>query len=85
MPAVTPSLTIRTNFTPPITLNPISKSDAKGVSKTLFALFQPAIDGELPIVGRIHYAPNGEPTQMGVLFFAVVLLLAIYGAYKLWR
>lgn len=85
MATTTPTLTIRTNFTPPVTINPLSKTDATGLRKVLLSLFQPAVDGELPIVGNIHYAPAGDPTGYGLYVMAAIALLAVIGAYQVGR
>lgn len=79
--ASTPTLTFETNFTPPITLNPLSKSQID--SDLILKILQPVISGELPIVGDIRYAPEGEPTGWGRLVFFVVIALALFGAFKL--
>lgn len=79
----TPALTFRTNFTPPITLNPFSKSEVKEAGFSFSKLLQPSVDGVLPIIGEVHYAPNGEPSGYGVALVAVVAALALYGTYKL--
>lgn len=76
--------TIRTNFTPEFSFNPLQKvAPAPGLRSALMRLVQPSIDVDLPIVGRTHYAPYGEPTGWGIFAFAIVLFLALYGAFRL--
>ena len=82
--AETPSLTIRTNFTPDITFNPFSKASPE-TKNLILDILQPSIDGTLPIVGEIHYAPHGDPTSSGLIALIGVGMLALYGAYKLIR
>lgn len=79
----TPRVTIRTNFTPPITFNPFQKAEIKKTGVSLLSIIQPAIDTDLPIIGENHYAPHGEPTGFGTILVIAVAGLAAYGAYKL--
>lgn len=79
----TPSLTVRTNFTPPFTFNPFSKSELKEGGLSITKILQPSIDGVLPIVGEVHYAPNGQPTGYGEMVLALIVGLAVYGAFRL--
>lgn len=78
----TPSLTFRTNFTPPVTINPLSKVDVKP-GFDLLSILQPSVDGNLPIIGRVHYAPKGEPSGYGLAIASVTFALAIYGLFHL--
>lgn len=85
MQTTTPSITIRTNFTPAFTFNPISKTSATGAKDFLFKLLRPSVDTSLPLLGDHHYAPAGEPTGYGLAVMGGVLALALYGAFKLTR
>ena len=76
-------ITIQTNFTPPLTLNPLSKSDVKGGKNFLTTILQPSIDANLPILGNVHYAPAGEPSGYGVIILVAIGALAAYGLYKI--
>ena len=82
-PADPPFLTIKTNFTPPVTFNPFQKADLKKSGVNLLSILQPAVSGELPIIGKVNYAPKGEPTGYGTVLMLFVGALALYGAYKL--
>lgn len=74
-------ITIKTNFTPPITFDPFGREKTSG--RSLLGVLQPSIEGNLPFVGDIHYAPKGNPSGQGVILFYVVIGLALYGAYKI--
>lgn len=80
--ATSPVLTIRTNITPPISVNPLSKSDVPLHLKPLFAFLQPTIDGDFGLIGKVHYAPEGTATELGGIVFFILIALAVYGAYN---
>lgn len=76
--------TFKTNFTPEFSFNPLQKvAPAPGLRTAIMKLIQPSIDLDLPIVGKTHYAPYGEPTGWGLFLLAALLLLSAYGAWKL--
>lgn len=75
-------VSVRSNFSPTVTFDP-TKVDTSPLRGGILKLLQPSIDVNIPIVGNKHYAPYGEPTGWGVLVFAIVIALALYGTYKL--
>lgn len=79
------SVTIKTNFSPPISFDPLAKKEIQKTGFSFIEILRPSIDLELPVVGKIHYAPAGEPTGYGFLIGIAVGLLALFGAYTLWR
>lgn len=74
-------ITIRTNITPTLTFDPSKKDGREWVSQIL-QLIQPSLDGQVPYIGPVHYAPYGEPKHFGAFLVAVIALLALYGGYK---
>lgn len=79
--AIKSQITIRTNFTPPITFDADNKQDSRGGINALLKLLKPSIDGTVPILGNVHRAPWGEPTQFGGFIAFGIIALAAFGAY----
>lgn len=80
-------ITVRTNFTPDISFDPLAPKpagdDIADLSKTVLRFVKPSFDIQVPGLGRKHYAPYGEPTQAGLIVSVIVLGLAAYGLWRL--
>lgn len=73
-------VTIRTNFTPPFTFDPTDKPQG---SSALMKLIQPSVSGDFPIIGDVHFEPYGKPNEWGLVVLYAVVILALYGLYKI--
>lgn len=77
-------IVLRSNFTPDISLD-LSRSRIGKAKSKLFQLFQPSFDLDVPVLGKYHYAPFGEPSGWGLAVFSLAAGLAIFGAFVLFR
>lgn len=87
---------ISSSFTPPITVDFKKNAAAPPTSpvvRVVLGVVRPAVDVDVPLLGRLHLAPWGEPDAemggrwifIGGTVLLVVLFLAGVGAWGLAR
>lgn len=77
------SLLLESNVLPPI---PFELDGEEGEPSAILTAIKPKMTGSHPLLGRVTYAPYGEPTEgLGGLVFTTITALALYGAWRLFR